>query len=102
LQIEQCDFQGVVLCRPRKFADSRGYFMDTYNQLTNAKAGISCVFVPDNQSRSARRGTIRGLHFQTPPEPQSKLVRVLSGSIFDVAVDLRRGSATNGRFCAAT
>ena len=102
LQIEQCDLQGVVLCRPRKFADSRGYFMETYDQLTYAKAGISCVFVQDNQSRSARRGTIRGLHFQTPPEPQSKLVRVLHGSIFDVAVDLRRGSATYGRFCAAT
>ena len=76
--------------------------METYNQRAYAEAGISCVFVQDNQSLSVRRGTIRGLHFQTPPEPQNKLVRVLRGSIFDVAVDLRRGSATYGRSCAAT
>ena len=102
LVIEPFELQGVFLCRPKKFADPRGYFMETYNQRAYAEAGIACVFVQDNQSLSVRRGTIRGLHFQIPPEPQSKLVRVLHGSIFDVAVDLRRGSATYGRYCAAT
>jgi dTDP-4-dehydrorhamnose 3,5-epimerase len=102
LVIEPLELHGVVLCRPKKFADPRGYFMETYNQRAYAEAGIACDFVQDNQSHSARRGTVRGLHFQTPPEPQSKLVRVLRGSIFDVAVDLRRGSPTYGRFCSAT
>lgn len=102
LQIEQFGIQGVVLCRPKKFVDPRGYFMETYNQRNYAVAGITCVFVQDNQSRSAWSGTIRGLHFQTPPESQNKLIRVLQGSIFDVAVDLRRDSATYGCFCAAT
>lgn len=102
LRIERFDIQGVVLCRPKKIADLRGYFIETYNKRTYGDAGISCAFVQDNQSFSARRGTIRGLHFQTPPKPQNKLVRVLHGSIFDVAVDLRSGSVTYGRFCTAT
>jgi dTDP-4-dehydrorhamnose 3,5-epimerase len=102
LVIEPFELQGIFLCRLKKFADPRGYFMETYNQRAYAEAGIACVFVQDNQSLSVRRGTIRGLHFQIPPEPQNKLVRVLRGSIFDVAVDLRRSSATYGRSCAAT
>ena len=97
LKFERFGIQGLILCRPKKFADARGYFTETYNQRIYAEAGISCVFVQDNQSGSTRRGTIRGLHFQIPPEPQSKLVRVLRGSIFDVAIDLRRGSATYGQ-----
>jgi dTDP-4-dehydrorhamnose 3,5-epimerase len=102
LQFERFSIQGLVLCRPKKFADLRGYFIETYNQRIYAEAGISCAFVQDNQSCSTRRGTIRGLHFQIPPEPQNKLVRVLHGSIFDVAIDLRRGSATYGRSCTVT
>ncbi|HEY8007381.1 MAG TPA: dTDP-4-dehydrorhamnose 3,5-epimerase [Methylocella sp.] len=97
LKFERFGIEGLILCRPKKFADARGYFTETYNQRIYAEAGISCVFVQDNQSGSTRRGTIRGLHFQIPPEPQSKLVRVLRGSIFDAAIDLRRGSATYGQ-----
>ena len=78
--------------RPRRFADARGYFVETYNERTFAAAGITARFVQDNQSYSAKRGTIRGLHFQLPPAAQAKLVRVLRGSVYDVAVDLRAGS----------
>lgn len=92
----------VLLVRAQKFGDVRGYFMETYSRRDYAALGIDCEFVQDNQSMSAQRGTIRGLHFQIPPEPQAKLVRVLKGSIFDVAVDIRRGSPTFGRWCGAT
>lgn len=93
---------GVKLVTVEKFGDSRGYFMETYSHRDYATLGIDCEFVQDNQSLSAQRGTIRGLHFQIPPEPQAKLVRVLKGSIFDVAVDIRRGSPTYGKWCGAT
>jgi dTDP-4-dehydrorhamnose 3,5-epimerase len=92
----------VVLVRPKKFGDARGYFMETYNAEAFAAAGIAASFVQDNHSLSAARGVVRGLHFQVPPTPQAKLVRVLKGSIFDVAVDLRMGSPSFGRWCAAT
>jgi dTDP-4-dehydrorhamnose 3,5-epimerase len=92
----------VVLVRPKKFGDARGYFMETWSAEAFATAGIAAVFVQDNQSLSAARGVVRGLHFQAPPVPQAKLVRVLKGAIFDVAVDLRRGSPSYGRWCAAT
>lgn len=92
----------VVLVRPKKFGDARGYFMETYSTAAFATAGIDAVFVQDNQSLSAARGVVRGLHFQAPPVPQAKLVRVLKGAIFDVAVDLRRGSPSYGKWCAAT
>lgn len=93
---------GVILLKPRRFQDSRGYFSETYNQQSFAKAGVGAAFVQDNQSFSARAGTIRGLHFQLPPAAQAKLVRVLRGSIFDVAVDLRQGSPTYGRWVGET
>jgi dTDP-4-dehydrorhamnose 3,5-epimerase len=93
---------GVRLLRPRRFADARGYFVETYNQNTMSKAGISTRFVQDNQSYSVARGTIRGLHFQLPPAAQTKLVRVLRGSVYDVAVDLRVGSPTYGRWAGET
>lgn len=96
------ELPGLVLLTPRKFVDSRGFFMETYSAPAFRELGIDCVFVQDNQSLSTRRGTIRGLHFQTPPHAQAKLVRVLRGSIFDVAVDLRVQSPTYGRWCAAT
>lgn len=92
----------VVLIRPKKFGDARGYFMETWSREAFATAGIDAVFVQDNQSLSAVRGVVRGLHFQGPPAPQAKLVRVLKGAIFDVAVDIRRGSPTYGKWCAAT
>ena len=93
---------GLRLLRPRRFADARGYFIETYNERTFSAAGIAVKFVQDNQSFSAKRGTIRGLHFQLPPAAQAKLVRVLQGSVYDVAVDLRIGSPTYGRWDGAT
>ena len=83
-------------------ADPRGYFLETFSRRAYRELGIACDFVQDNQSFSTRRGIIRGLHFQRPPHPQAKLVRVLKGSVFDVAIDLRRGSATFGKWCGAT
>lgn len=100
--VEKLEIPGVLLFRPKKFADARGFFIETFNARDYAAAGIDTVFVQDNQSLSIHRGTIRGLHFQVPPEPQAKLVRVVRGSVVDVAVDLRRGSPTYGRWCKAT
>lgn len=90
--------EGIKVFHPKKFSDARGYFLESYNARTYADAGVDCVFVQDNQSLSRKAGTIRGLHFQRPPAAQAKLVRVLRGSIFDVAVDLRRGSPTYGQW----
>ena len=87
---------GVWVLRPRVFADDRGYFGETYNAQTFAEIGIEVSFVQDNQSVSTRRGTVRGLHFQIPPMAQAKLVRVVKGSVVDVALDLRQGSRTYG------
>ncbi|CAN7655921.1 dTDP-4-dehydrorhamnose 3,5-epimerase [Bosea sp. LjRoot237] len=92
----------VVLIRPKKFGDARGYFMETWSAQDFAAAGISAVFVQDNQSLSAARGVVRGLHFQAPPAAQAKLIRVLKGAIFDVMVDIRVGSPSYGKWCAAT
>ena len=93
---------GVVLVKPHKFGDARGYFMETYSEADFVGAGIDARFVQDNQSLSSVSGTVRGLHFQLPPHAQAKLVRVLSGAVFDVAVDLRASSTTYGRWCAVT
>jgi dTDP-4-dehydrorhamnose 3,5-epimerase len=87
---------GLVLLAPKKHGDERGFFMETFRADTAAEHGIPTDFVQDNHSRS-RRGTIRGIHFQTHPG-QGKLVRVTRGSVFDVAVDLRRGSPTFGHW----
>jgi dTDP-4-dehydrorhamnose 3,5-epimerase len=87
---------GLVLLEPSKFGDDRGFFMETYRADAWAAEGVPTEFVQDNHSRS-RRGTIRGIHFQTHPG-QGKLVRVARGSVFDVAVDLRRGSPTFGHW----
>ena len=87
---------------PRRFGDERGYFVETYNAREFAAAGIAAIFIQDNQSLSAEAGTVRGLHLQVPPHPQAKLIRVLRGSIMDVAVDLRRSSPTYGRWCGTT
>ena len=93
---------GVALVNVKKFSDARGWLMESYARSHYAAIGIDCEFVQDNQSMSIHRGTVRGLHLQNPPEPQAKLVRVLKGAIFDVAVDIRKGSPTYGRWCGAT
>ena len=90
----------VKLIKPRRFGDERGWFMETYRREALAQAGIADTFVQDNQSFSAAKGTVRGLHLQKPPRAQAKLIRVLSGRILDVAVDLRRSSPTFGRHVA--
>ena len=87
---------GLCLVTPALHGDERGYFMETYNVRDMAQAGIEALFVQDNQSRS-RKGVLRGLHYQKQ-HPQAKLVRVISGEVFDVAVDLRPGSATYGHW----
>ena len=102
MDIRNFDLPGLIWLRPRRFMDARGSFAETYNEKTFAAAGIKTRFVQDNQSFSARRGTIRGLHFQLPPAAQAKLVRVLHGSVYDVAADLRVGSPTYGRWIGET
>jgi dTDP-4-dehydrorhamnose 3,5-epimerase len=92
--------EGPLLVSARRFGDARGLFSETYSRRDFAALGIPEEFVQDNFSRSAPVGTIRGLHFQTAPEPQAKLVRVLKGRILDVAVDCRTGSPTRGRHVA--
>lgn len=91
----------VKILTPRKFGDHRGFFSETYNRRTLAEAGINLDFVQDNHSLSADKGVMRGLHFQTPPFAQDKLVRVTRGAILDVAVDLRRSSPTFGKHVTA-
>lgn len=87
---------GLKVIEPAVFGDARGYFMETYNYNDFKEAGIDCQFVQDNQSAS-KKGVLRGLHFQIN-HPQDKLVRVVSGEVFDVAVDLREGSETFGKW----
>ena len=89
------------LIRVRRFGDERGWFCESYNAERFAAAGITDRFVQDNHSFSARRGTLRGLHFQAHPHAQAKLVRCVAGAIWDVAVDLREGSPTRGRWVGA-
>ena len=91
---------GPLLVSARRFGDARGVFSETYSRRDFVALGIPDEFVQDNQSHSAAVGTVRGLHFQTAPEPQAKLVRVLRGRILDVAVDCRSGSPTRGRHIA--
>src|SRR5262249_56665883 len=90
----------VKVVNPKRFEDARGAFAETYSRRGLAAAGIVEDFVQDNHSISVAAGTVRGLHFQIPPFAQAKLVRCSSGRIFDVAVDIRRGSPTYGRYAA--
>lgn len=83
---------GVVILEPQVFGDARGWFMETYSERAFEEIGIGCRFVQDNHSFTARKGTLRGLHFQNSPMAQAKLVRVLRGAVLDVAVDIRKGS----------
>ena len=101
ITVENCavdgvEIEGLKVITPSVFGDARGYFMETYNYNDFAAAGIDCKFVQDNQS-SSKKGVLRGLHFQIN-YPQDKLVRVVSGEVFDVAVDLREGSKTYGKW----
>ena len=91
--------EGVVIIEPKLFNDARGYFFESFSQREFDEAVRRVRFVQDNESRSSR-GVVRGLHFQKPPFAQSKLVRVISGAVLDVAVDIRRGSPTFGRHVA--
>lgn len=93
---EKTKIEGVYIIETKAYGDNRGYFMETYKEPDFRSAGLNYTFVQDNQS-SSRRGVLRGLHFQKT-FPQAKLVRVLRGEVFDVAVDLRRGSATYGQW----
>ena len=101
MTFERLTIPDVTLVRPVRFTDHRGYFSETWSRAAFAANGISEDFVQDNFSYSKAVGTVRGLHFQVPPIPQAKLVRVLCGSIFDVAVDLRRGASTYGTHVSA-
>jgi len=92
----KCDIEGLYIIEPKVFGDARGYFMETYNYEDFKAAGLDMVFVQDNQSMS-KKGVLRGLHFQKK-HPQGKLVRVLSGTVYDVAVDLRKSSPTYGKY----
>jgi dTDP-4-dehydrorhamnose 3,5-epimerase len=91
----------VQMIRPKRHGDARGWFTEVYNETTFAALGITERFVQDNHSLSASAFTLRGLHFQTPPRGQAKLVRCIRGRIFDVAVDIRAGSPTYGRWVGA-
>ena len=90
------EIEGVFIAEPAVFPDERGYFMETYNENDFKEEGIDLTFVQDNQSKSSK-GVLRGLHFQKT-QPQGKLVRVISGEVFDVAVDLRKASRTYGKW----
>lgn len=96
IRVQKAPIEGLYVIEPTVHGDARGYFMETYNQNDMREQGLNMVFVQDNQSMSAK-GVLRGLHFQKQ-YPQGKLVRVIKGSVFDVAVDLRAGSATYGKW----
>ncbi len=98
MRFEATALPGVVLVIPRRFGDDRGFFAETWSRHAFAEAGITQDFVQDNQSLSGSPGTVRGLHFQAPPHAQAKLVRCGRGRFLDVAVDIRRGSPSYGRW----
>ena len=101
MKITSLNIPDVLLIEPRVFEDGRGYFFESFNAKTFAEAtGLSLQFVQDNES-SSKKGVLRGLHLQSPPYAQGKLVRVVSGAVFDVAVDLRKHSPHYGNWCGA-
>lgn len=101
MEVRSTAIPEVKLIKPRKYGDHRGFFSETYNKKELSEAGTALDFVQDNHSLSTEKGVIRGLHFQIPPFAQDKLVRVIRGSVFDVAVDLRKGSPTFGKHVSA-
>lgn len=101
MNIIETEIEGVFIIEPRVFEDERGYFFESFNaKLWKEKTGVELEFVQDNESKS-NKGVLRGLHFQAPPYAQAKLVRVVSGKVLDVAVDLRKGSKTYGQHVTA-
>ena len=102
MKIIDTHFDAIKVLRPERHNDARGYFVEAYNREVFASLGIDIPFVQDNQSLSHSKGVVRGLHYQLPPFAQAKLVRVLRGSILDVAVDIRRGSPTFGQHVSVT
>ena len=98
MQVRPLALDGVFEIIPTRHGDDRGFFSETWNCRALQDARLSIDFVQDNQSLSAAAGTLRGLHFQMPPHAQAKLVRVLQGAVFDVAVDIRAGSPTFGKW----
>lgn len=98
MQIEPTALADVMILTPRRFGDARGWFSETWNAARMAEAGLDLPWVQDNHSFSAAKGTLRGLHFQSPPRAQDKLVRCSRGAILDVAVDIREGSASYGKW----
>lgn len=96
MEFIKTDFEGVFICKPNLFPDERGYFMESYNNKAFQNAGLNFNFIQDNQAASSY-GVVRGLHFQTGNAAQTKLIRVLQGSIIDAIVDVRKGSATYGK-----
>jgi len=101
MQLIETRIPEVKLLLPKQFKDPRGFFSEVYSRKAFAEAGIRSEFVQDNHSLSAEQGVVRGLHYQIPPMAQDKLIRVVRGSILDVAVDIRRGSATFGKHVTA-
>src|SRR6202012_3767651 len=100
IEVTSLAIPDLKLVEPKRFEDDRGFFSQTFNHEVLAAQGIDAQFVQDNHSLSRERGTVRGLHFQKPPSAQAKLIRVVRGSILDVAVDLREGSLSYGRHVA--
>lgn len=98
MQVEQTKLAGVVVLTPKRFGDDRGYFSEVWNKATLAQHGITVDFVQDNHSYSRDAGTVRGLHYQSPPHAQDKLVRCGAGRVLDVVVDIRRSSPTYGQW----
>ena len=98
MQIEETSLPGVLVLTPARFGDARGFFSESWNKKRLAEHGIDLDFVQDNHSLSAAVGTLRGLHYQSPPHAQDKLVRCGRGRLFDVAVDIRKGSPTYGNW----
>ena len=98
MQIEETPLSGVKILTPARFGDARGFFSESWNKQRLAEQGIDLEFVQDNHSISAETGTLRGLHFQAPPHAQDKLVRCGQGALFDVAVDIRKGSPSYGQW----
>lgn len=102
MQITPTLLQDVLEITPARFGDHRGFFSETWNKHALEEAGVAVDFVQDNHSWSAERHTLRGLHFQAPPSAQDKLIRVIAGTILDVAVDIRKGSPTYAQWVAVT
>lgn len=98
MRVIQTDFDEVVLLEPIVHEDARGFFLESFNERTLSQLGISVKFVQDNHSLSTKAGTVRGLHYQLHPQAQAKLVRVTRGVIYDVVVDIRKGSPTFGEW----